>query len=449
MAKIKDLIPEYITIDDAIAMDNEQAHELQLKYLNRVRTQLGAPFYFPKVEGSWFTDYEGNQHLDLVGGVGVTAVGNNNEYVWSELDKVFKSKPYAMGAIAWHPLASSFAHNMAILSPGGQLTKMGTATGGAEAIEGILKLVKLATRNKPEKTHILSTLNSFHGKTTGAVSVGGKDKWRMGQEPMMPNVDYVKYGDADELAAAIRSGKYKAFFMETIQGEGGIIVPPEGYLTKVRELCDETDTIMVLDEIQCGCGRTGKLWACEHENVIPDVIAFAKGFSGGLIPMGGYICKEDIYEAAFGTPETAFHHTGTYHENAMSCAAAAASLTYLLENNLIEEAGKKGDYVIGRLKKMQEKYPEMIKEVRGKGLMIGFESHELPEEHKDLSKNLVYYTSLINAKLVNEYHVRVTNTMNDPSVFRILPALNIDMKDLEYACDSFEKAIDEVWAATH
>ena len=300
----------------------------------------------------------------MIGAVGVVTVGNNNEYIWSEISKVFESKQYMMGAIAYHNVAAAFAHNMAVLSPGGKLTKMGTATGGAEAVEGTIKLIKLACRNDPKRAKILACQGGFHGKTTGAVSVGGKEKWRMYQHPLMECVDHVPYGDAEALEQALKDECYMAFYLEPIQGEGGIIVPPEGYLTKVRELCTKYHTYMVADEIQCGCARTGKMWAVDHENVVPDCLTFAKGFSGGLIPFGGYICTEELYEAAYGSIETCFHHTATYQENGISAAAGLASLQYILDNHLIEAAAEKGEYFISELKKIQEKYPKIIKEVR-------------------------------------------------------------------------------------
>jgi putrescine aminotransferase len=369
----------------------------------------------------------------------VVTVGNNNPYIWNELEKTFKAKYYMMGTVAYHSIAAAFAYNMAKLSPGGQLTKMGTSCGGAEAIEGSIKLVTLASRNKAGKDRILACEGAFHGKTSGAVSVGGKEVWRMYQHPLMECVDHIPYGDAAALEEALSKGCYMAFYTEPIQGEGGIIVPPEGYLAKARELCDKYDTIFVVDEIQAGCGRTGKLWCVEHENVVPDVIVFAKGFSGGLIPFGGYICKEDIYEAAYGTPETCFHHTATYQENGMSTAAGLASLQFILENDLIKQAEEKGNYFMGKLKELQEKYPNIIKEVRGKGLMIGMEFYPIPEKYREGYGD--YYADPVNNDLVDKYRIQVNHTINNPAVFRFLPPVTIPKEYIDYTIESVEKAI--------
>lgn len=405
--KAKELLNGFYSIDDAIAMDFETTKELQLTHLNRERTLNGGSKFFTRAEDCYFTDHEGNRHLDMIGAVGVVTVGNNNEFVWNEIEKVFRTKQYMMGTIAYHNIAAAFAHDLSLLSPGGKLTKVGTATGGAEA-------------------------------------VGGKEKWRMYQHPLMECVDHVPYGDSRVLEEYLSKGCDMAFYVEPIQGEGGIIVPPEGYLKEVRRLCDKYDTYMVADEIQCGCARTGKMWAVDHEDVVPDCLTFAKGFSGGLIPFGGYLCTEELYEAAYGSVETCFHHTATYQENGISAAAGLASLEYILENDLIQAAAEKGSYFMNALKKIQEKYPQIIKEVRGKGLMIGLETYEIPEGFKEGYGD--YFADPINNDLVEKYRIQANHTINNPAVFRFLPPLTIKKEDLDYALASMEKAAADAYA---
>ena len=274
--------------------------------------------------------------------------------------------------------------------------------------------------------------------------MGGKEKWRMYQHPLMECVDHVPYGDSRVLEEYLSKGCYMAFYVEPIQGEGGIIVPPEGYLKEVRRLCDKYDTYMVADEIQCGCARTGKMWAVDHEDVVPDCLTFAKGFSGGLIPFGGYLCTEELYEAAYGSVETCFHHTATYQENGISAAAGLASLECILENDLIQAAAEKGSYFMNALKKIQEKYPQIIKEVRGKGLMIGLETYEIPEGFKEGYGD--YFADPINNDLVEKYRIQANHTINNPAVFRFLPPLTIKKEDLDYALASMEKAAADAYA---
>lgn len=442
MADAKKVVPGFYTIDDAIALDGKTTRELQLTHLNRMRSLDGHAKYFVRAEGSTFIDDNGDKHLDMIGAVGVVTVGNNNEFVWSCLQKCFDNRLFMMGAISYHNVAAALAHNMALLSPQGKLTKMGTATGGAEAIEGMIKLVKLGTRHKPEKTHLLATLGAFHGKTSGAVSLGGKDKWRFGQQPTLGNIDHVTYGSVDELAAALATGKYKAFVVEPIQGEGGILVPPAGYLKAARELCDRYDTLLVLDEIQCGAARTGKFWCCEHEDVVPDCIVFAKGLSGGLVPFGGYLCTEALYEAAYGTIETCYHHTATYQENTLSAAAALGALQFIVEHDLCGMAEHKGARMMQRLREVQARYPGVIREVRGKGLMIGMEFCPMPEAQRATFGD--YYSAPIAGLMVEKWRIQVNFTINNLAVFRFLPPLTITDEELDYALDAFESSVAQV-----
>ncbi|MDR0671096.1 MAG: aminotransferase class III-fold pyridoxal phosphate-dependent enzyme, partial [Oscillospiraceae bacterium] len=436
---IKDIVKDFYTVEDAMAFDEKTVKDLQHRHLNKVRNQLSDSFFFAKAEGSKFWGADGAEYLDFNTGYGVTAVGSNNPFVWEKIKKVVESKQHIIGAIMYHNIAAAFAHDMGLLSPGGQLTKMGTATGGAEAIEGCIKLVKIASRDKKEKNRILACQNAFHGKTTGAVSVGGREQWKKFQHPLMECVDHVPFGDAAALESALRSGQYMAFFVEPIQGEAGVNVSPPGYLKEVRALCTKYDAYMVADEIQCGCGRSGKMWVCQHEDVIPDVIAFAKGFSGGIVPSAGYITTEKLFEAAYDSPETCFHHSATYQENALCAAAGLATLQFILENDLIENAAKMGSYFIGRLTELWRAYPDIIKEVRGMGLMIGLETYALPE--KDQGEAGTYYADVINHACATKYHAQFSHTFNNAAVFRFLPPLTVTKEEIDYAVESLEKTM--------
>ncbi|CAA93294.1 aspartate aminotransferase family protein [Schizosaccharomyces pombe] len=425
--------------DEAMKMDPETTVKLQLDHLNKLRTVHGHARNFVKADNSRFVDEKGTEHLDLIGGVGVVTVGNNNQYVWDCLQKCFDAKLYMMGAISYRNLAAAFGRNMALLSPGQKLTRTWTATGGAEANEGVIKLIRLATRYKPNKKKFLSTLNSFHGKTTGAVFLGGKEKWQKYQSPAPFDVDYVPYGDAEALQVALSSGMYRSFIVEPIQGEGGVIVPPPGYLAKARELCTKYDTYLVLDEIQTGCGRTGKFWACEYENIIPDCIAFAKGFSGGLIPFAGYIATEELWNAAYNSLETAFLHTATYQENTLGLAAGVATIDYIVQNDLLSRCRKLGGIMFDRLNKLQTKFPHVMKDVRGRGMIVGIEFYPIPESVQEEFGE--YYATPIVNDLADTYHVQVYCSLNNPSVFRFLPPLTIPEADLDEGLSAVESAV--------
>jgi putrescine aminotransferase len=197
-------------------------------------------------------------------------------------------------------------------------------------------------------------------------------------------------------------------------------------------------------------GRTGKMWACEHDDVIPDVIVFAKGISGGFMPLAGYICTEELWNAAYGDPETCFHHTVTFGESPLTCAAGIASLQYIFDNDLINEAARKGDYLRSRLQQLADKYPQVIKEVRGRGLMIGIEFHLAGKTLKEMVGNQAAAKEAIGAKvaaiLMNRHRVQVMFTINNPIVIRMLPPLAVTQEVMDYALRAFEAACDEVAA---
>lgn len=436
---VKDIYKDFYTVEDAINFTEEETRELQLKHLNSQRTLLGNSKYFKRAEGAVFIDENGDEHLDMIGAVGVATVGNNNEFVWEGIKRCFDERQFMMGVISYRNVAAAFAHNLSLVSPGGKLTKLGTAMGGAEAVEGMIKLIKLATRNEPKKSKFLATHGAFHGKTSGAVSLGGRETWREHQQLDMSGFHHIPYGDADALEEELSKGIYKAFVVEPIQGEGGVNVPPEGYLKKARELCTKYDAYLVVDEIQTGGARTGKMWCCEHEGIIPDCIVFGKGFAAALVPFAGYNCTEELYEAAYGSVETCFHHTATYQENTLSAAAGLGALQYMIEHDLPKQAAEKGEYLMKGLREIQKKYPEVIKEVRGKGLMIGVEFNQTPEfMHEEYGE---FYSIEVEKQMADVYRVQVMHTFNNPSVFRFLPPAIITYEQLDYGLESFEKSV--------
>jgi len=335
MANVKDIVKDFYTVEDAMAFDEKTVKELQHKHLNKVRNQLSDSFFFTKAEGSKFWDEAGNVHLDFNTGVGVTTVGSNNPFVWEKIKKVVESKQHIIGAIMYHNVAAAFAHDMGLLSPGGKLTKMGTATGGAEAIEGCIKLVKIASRNKKDKTRILACENAFHGKTTGAVSVGGKEQWRKFQHPLMECVDHIPFGDAEALEKALATGQYKAFFVEPIQGEAGVKTPPKGYLKKVRELCTEHGIVLIVDDVRAGF-RLDLAGSDHFYGFKADLICFCKALANGYNVSA--LCGRDFLRNTV----SGLTYTGSYWLSAVPFAAGAACVSKMKRVNLPALLREKG-----------------------------------------------------------------------------------------------------------
>lgn len=440
----------FLTVDDALKLGKNEIRELQIKHQNGLKLELaellGAAKMFVKGDNDKLWDDEGNLHHDMIAGVGAIGMGNCNSFIWDQMAKV-KDLPifYALG---YHNMASALAKNLAITSPGGQLTRMWTGGGGgAEAIEGAIKLCKMAAHG--HRPRVASLMGGYHGKTSGSLALTGSEKWKKYQFPLMPAVN-LPFGDLVALEECLKTRDVCAFFIEPIQGEGGIKMHPEGYLKAARELCTKYGTYLVCDEIQTGVGRTGKMWACQHEDVVPDVVVFAKGISGGFMPLAGYICTDELWNAAYGDAETCFHHTVTFGESPLTCAAGIASLQYIYDNDLINEAARKGEYVMSKIREIAAQYPQVIKEVRGRGLMIGIEFQLAGKTLKEMVGNRAAAQEAIGARiaaiLMNEFNVQVMFTINNPIVIRMLPPLAVTQETMDYALSALAAACETVAA---
>jgi len=336
-------------------------------------------------------------------------------------------------------VVSALAHNLAQILPGG-LSRSFFCNSGAEAVEGALKLARAGSG----KTKIVYCEGSFHGKTLGALSVTGRQKYQKPFLPLLGPCEMVPFGDLEALEQKIFKKDVAAFILEPIQGEGGVIVPPKGYLSGVRELCDKYDVLLIVDEIQTGFGRTGKMFACEHEGVIPDIICLAKSLGGGVIPIGAYSTKPEIWEKAYGGTERALLHTSTFGGNTWAAAAAIAAINVIVEQNLCEQARANGEYMLNRLKELQNRY-SVVKEVRGLGLMSGVEFKSQAGLMDKLTGGMInklseeYFGALVAGELQNKYHVITAYTLNNPNVIRLEPPLVVTKEQIDQVVDALEE----------
>ncbi|MGI5892487.1 MAG: aspartate aminotransferase family protein [Bacillota bacterium] len=446
MVDVKKVYPEFITVDEALSLktkeDRDRAIELQLKHNNQYRTQLaldiGASEVPFKAEGAYFWDYEGNKHLDFIGSVGPALLGLNNPFIIDAIKKYLDSKTITMDPLMIHQVTAAFSHNMAMLTPYCPRTVI--CCGGAEANETLLKMLKIASyKHKTGKKRMLTTINAFHGKTAATVNLGGKAKWRQYQGEDLPGHVHVPYGDWKAAEEELKKGDIIAFLCEPIQGEGGIVVPPDDYLPKMREICTKYDAYFCLDEVQAGSGRTGYLWAHQYyEGLQPDAWSFAKAISGSLMPVGGVQASEELYMAAYGSEETCFHHTATYQDNNISGVVALASLQYIIENDVPGLIRENSKYLVAGLEKLQAKYPNVIKEIRGRGYMRGLEY--------GANKAGEYYTVPVCATLASKYRVHTMFSINDERICRCYPNVAATKEDFDWFLRDLENAIKDVLA---
>ena len=308
--------------------------------------------------GSYLCDVDGNKYLDMIGGISVCNIGHSHPRV---IDAVREQAGDYMHVMVYGELVQSpqvkYAELLAKHLPS-KLDCVYFTNSGAEATEGALKLARRATG----RTDIISCNNSYHGNTLGALAVMGDEYWRNAFRPLMPGVWHYDYNSA-ELIDAINE-QIACVIIETIQGEAGVIAPAEGWLQKLRDKCAKTRTLLIFDEIQCGFGRTGKLWGFEHYGIIPDIVLLGKALGGGM-PMGAFIASHELMQVFTHNP--VLGHITTFGGHPVCCAAGMAGMQVLLDENIIGEVAKKEKLFISLLK-----HPS-IKAVRSKGLLIAIE----------------------------------------------------------------------------
>jgi acetylornithine/LysW-gamma-L-lysine aminotransferase len=309
--------------------------------------------------GAKVWDINNKEYIDCMGGYGVALVGHRNPRVTAAL-KAQLDKIITVHTSLYNKTREEFLENLIKVAPRG-LTQVHLGNSGAEAVEAAIKFARKFTG----KPGMIAMNGSYHGKSLGALSVTFNPKYRKAFMPLVDKVDFAPFGDIETLRSKIN--KDTAFvIMEPIQGESGIVVAPNGFLQDVRKLCDENGILLIFDEIQSGLGRTGKMWASQHWNTAPDIMCLAKGIAGG-VPMSATLVRPDIL-ASISKGE----HSSTFGGNPLSCAAGTATLQALTQDGLIDNAVRVGKIFMDGLEKLRQKH-SVVREVRGKGLMIGIE----------------------------------------------------------------------------
>jgi putrescine aminotransferase len=298
---------------------------------------------------------------------------------------------------------------------------------GAEAVEGALKLVRLwhYHHGAPRPT-IVSTVEAFHGKTLGALSVSGRKKYLTPFEPLIPGVVHVPFGDPDALASAV-DDQTAAVLLEPIQGEGGVRMPPDGYLRDARAICDRHGAKLILDEVQTGFGRTGTLFACERDGVAPDVMTLAKALGGGVMPLGAFIATPELWQPVIESP---LLHSSTWGGNPLACSAGLAAVQEIVDRDLASAARERGEQLLAGLSGLAAEHPDILTEVRGRGLLVGVEFTD-----EDIAGICI-------AKLAS-MRILVAYTLNNPTVMRLEPPLIVTAEQVERVIEAVGVAVAE------
>ncbi|WP_407061733.1 aspartate aminotransferase family protein [Aureimonas sp. SK2] len=442
--------PDMLTLDQAKAMDVGTMADVFKEHINPGQFHFMKLLGFHKVkveraEGMFYIDQNGRKILDFFGGFGSLAFGHNHPRIL-EARKTFQDEKRHEIAIAFlSQYAAALAKNVAACSPG-DLDMVFLGSSGSEAMEAAIKVAERASGRKNCK--IVHAENSFHGKTKGVLSITDSPLYK-GEFKLVDNTYRVPFGDLAALTAVVRSDPdVGVVVLETVQGGGGIIEAPTEYWQGVRALCDQHKVIWVADEVQCGYGRTGRFYAFEHHGVVPDVTALAKSFGGGKAAMAAMIAKRDVYMKAYGTPKTAMIHAhATFGGIGEGCATSIEALNTLYDEDLIGNAEVVGAYLKERLQAIKQKYPSIIKEVRGRGLMVGLEFHDFSQTLPFALRPVVALlddklkgslSGFIGALLLKDYDCLVAFTEYNRNVIRLEPPLICSHENVDQFCDALD-----------
>ncbi len=397
-------------------MSQETESSGDSEYLMGTYSRL--PLTMQRGSGSWVWDTAGKKYLDYTTGIAVNNLGHCHEKITEAIVSQTKTLIHTsnlfniknQSALAKLLVSNSFADRVFFCNS------------GTEAVEGAIKLARRWGGQTGGRHEIISTEGAFHGRTFGALSATGTQTYKDGFAPLLEGFHFAPYGDPRAIERLAKKENACAVILEPIQGENGVVVPPDGYLKLVKNICAEREMLLILDEIQVGMGRTGKLFAHEHEGIKPDVAVIAKALGGG-VPCGAVLATEDV--AKHFSPGT---HGSTFGGNPLAAAAAQATLETIIGENLFENATELGNYFFEKLETIREKYPRYVKEVRGKGLIIGLEFRE--DDFAAKCFRLLVKNGLLVILTVKR-------------VFRILPPLNTSEREIDSAVAIITKSIEE------
>ncbi len=377
-----------------------------------------------KAEGATIIDSDGNSYIDCIAGYGAFNLGHNHPGIVAALtDQLGRCQLFTKPLIS--EIQVTMAESLEAVTPG-ELTCSFVVNSGSEAIDSALKLVRL----HKGAGQIITARNSFHGHTFGALAASGMPSFKRSFEPLVPGFVHVPFGDIEALKESICADT-AAVMIEPIQHEAGVSVPPDGYVRQVRRLCDENDLMLVFDEIKTGFGKTGRMFACDHFETVPDILVVGKSLGGGLMPIGAVIAKRRFWQK-FGLsfPMSA----STFSGNVLACRAGIETIRLIEQQGLPEACAKKGAFLLNEFRRCVEEYPGILRGVKGLGLLIGIETRA-----SSVARNL--------AQEMIRQKVLAVPAFANPAVLMIEPALIISFEQINRIANTFAAACGKISAA--
>jgi putrescine aminotransferase len=400
-----------------------------------------------RAQGPYFWDTDGRRYTDFLSAFGTLAFGHNPQRLLDALQRVQSA---GIPNLVEGPsrLAAALAENLCSLAPRG-LERVYFANSGTETIDAAIKMARAAT-GRPA---IVACRKAYHGRSIAALSVSDRREYRENFEPLLPQVRFVDFGDADALTGELAARDVAGFLVEPLQGESGMNNAPPGYLAAARQVCSRYGTILIFDEIQCGLGRTGKFLAADHDDVIPDCVLLGKALGGGVMPLSALLTTNEIFTASKGDAPQSPFHVSTYAANSYACAVGIAALEALVDEGLIERAADSGNYFAARLNELKSRQP-VIAAIRGKGLMLGVElkppgilrSVASGAFGKQMQNSDARYllSGVVLRELITRRGLVTAITLHNADVIRVQPPLNVTRDVIDEFIDGLDDTLTQV-----
>jgi acetylornithine/succinyldiaminopimelate/putrescine aminotransferase len=444
--------PKLLSVDEAINMPLSRMNQLFVDHLNPGQLHFMKLLGFHKIkieraEGVYYSDQTGRQILDFFGGFGSLSFGHNHPRILAARKKFQDGNRHEIAMAFLSQYSAALAHNLASIAPE-DLDMVFLGSSGSEAMEAALKLAE--RHQGPERSKILFAENAFHGKTKGVLSVTDSTLYQSDFK-LVENVVKVPFGDLDAIRQAVAEDpQIGTICLETIQGGAGIVEAEPEFWQGLRTFCDENDILWVADEVQSGTGRSGKFFAFEHYGVVPDITALAKSLGGGKTAMAAMIARTPIYMKAYGKPSTALiHGPATFGGIGEACITSIEALNVMYDEELLDNATRVGGYMKSQLQGLAAKYPKLIKDVRGRGFMLGLEFQDFSQTMPVVLRPALSVldeklkgslSGFIGSALLRDHDVLVAFTEYNRNVVRLQPPLITTHQNV----DQFITALDKV-----
>jgi acetylornithine/succinyldiaminopimelate/putrescine aminotransferase len=427
-----------------LAARGGEGYELYGKYLNpqqpRVLHAIGFDKVYTRAEGAYLYDADGNQYTDFLAGFGVFAAGRNHPVIRKALHDALDLELAEWTQFDCPPLPGLLAEKLLAKAPG--MERVFFCNSGTEAVESALKFARYATGRK----RIIYCDHAFHGLTSGSLAVNGSAEFRRGFDPLLPDTA-IPLGDLDALAAELRRGDVAALIIEPIQGKG-VHMPPDGFLTAAASLLHENGALLICDEVQSGFGRTGRFFAYQHEEVVPDIVTVAKALSGGYVPAGAMLARQWIFEKVFSSMDRMMVHSTTFKGGTLAMAAGLASLAVLDDEGLVENAARTGSSLRTALLSMAERF-DVLADVRGRGLMIGLEFDKPSSLRARTSWNMLQkarvglFAQMVVVALFQRHRILTQVSGDHMEVIKLIPPLMISDADVKGFTEAFGAVLED------